>query len=411
MMPDGLREIALSLRAHRLRFGLAALGVGWGALMLTFLSAQTGAMAKHFEHELEEIGPKLVVLGPGVVLKDRVGERASRAVEFEAEDVARIESLALVEHASPSVEVLNQPVRRGRRTKILNVFGWDHDADAIRNLSAAEGRFLSPADVAEARAVAFLGPLAKERLFGAAPALGETIQIGPARFRVIGIAVAKHDQLTDVGNPDDLLIIIPYTTAQRRFTRTEQLREMILTAERRELGSLAIDQARQLTALHRGFDPHTDTAMWSMNYWDTLKVLFGMLFAIQLFMAVAGTLTLGVGAVGVMNIMLVVVGERTREIGVRKALGARDRDIFVQFLSEAVVVALGAGLLGTLGGLALLRATAGIFERVGIAVGVWPDAFTQAVVLGALIGVAIVAGALPALRAARVPPAEALRSY
>jgi putative ABC transport system permease protein len=410
-MRDLLTEIVLSLRAHRLRFALAALGVGWGALMLTFLSAQTGAMAKHFEAELEEIGPKLVILGPGVILKDRVGERASRAVEFEAEDVARIQSLALVEHASPNIQLFNQAVRRGRRTKILNVFGYDHDAAPIRNLRVAEGRFLSPADVSEARTVAFLGPRAKERLFGAAPALGETVQIGDARFRVIGIAVAKADQLMDVGNEDDLLVVIPYTTAQRRFTRTEQLQEMILAAERRELGGSAIEQARQLTALHRGFDPHTDTAMWSVDFWDTLKVLFGMLFSIQLFMAVAGTLTLGVGAVGVMNIMLVVVGERTREIGVRKALGARNRDIFLQFLCEAVVVAVGAGLLGTAAGLALLRITAPAFERVGIVVGFWPDAFTQAVVLGALVGVAIVAGALPAVRAARVPPAEALRSY
>jgi putative ABC transport system permease protein len=410
-MRDLFTETFASLRAHRLRFGLAALGVGWGALMLTFLSAQSGAMASHFRHELEEIGPKLVVLGPGVILKDRVGERASRAVEIEPEDVARIEALDVVEHASPSVELPNQPVRRGRRTKLLNVVGFDWDADRIRNLRAAEGRFLSPLDVTRAAPVAFIGPAAKQRLFGAAPALGETIQIGSERFRVIGVAVAKHDQITDVGNPDDLMVIIPYTTAQRRFTQTKRLRELVLTAERRELGGLAIQQARELTALHRGFDPRSDTALWSMNFWDTLKVLFGMLFATQLFMAVAGTLTLLVGAVGVMNVMLVVVGERTREIGVRKALGARDRDVFLQFLCEALVVALGAGLLGTLAGLALLRATAEVFERAGIAVGIWPDPFTVAVVTSALVGVAVLAGALPALRAARVPPAEALRSY
>jgi putative ABC transport system permease protein len=411
VMRDLLAETFASLRAHALRFGLAALGVGWGALMLTFLSAQTGAMSEHFHRELEEVGPKLVILGPGVILKGRVGERDSRTVELEAEDVERIEALDVVEHASPAVKLPGQLIRHGRRSKLLNVVGWDHDANVIRNFRTAEGRFLSARDVTEAEAVAFLGPHAKERLFGAAPALGETIQIGSERFRVIGVAVAKADQVMDVGNPDDLMVVIPYTTAQRRFAHTEKLGEMILSATRRELGGSAIAQARELTALHRGFDARSDAAMWSVDFWDTLKVLFGMLFAIQLFMAVAGTLTLLVGAVGVMNIMLVVVTERTREIGVRKALGARDRDVFLQFLTEAVVVSLGAGLLGTAGGLLLLRATAGVFEQAGIAVGARPDPFTTTVVSGALVVVAIVAGALPAARAARVPPAEALRSY
>ena len=99
-MRDLLAETFASLRAHALRFTLAALGVGWGALMLTFLSAQSGAMASHFRRELEEVGPKLVILGPGVILKDRVGERASREVELEAEDVERIEALDVVEHSS-----------------------------------------------------------------------------------------------------------------------------------------------------------------------------------------------------------------------------------------------------------------------------------------------------------------------
>jgi putative ABC transport system permease protein len=405
-----LLETFASLRAHALRFGLAALGVGWGALMLTFLSAQSGAMASHFRHELQEIGPKLMILGAGVVTRERVGERGSRAVELEAEDVARIAGLDLVEHASPSVELSGQLVRHGRRSKLLNVIGWDVAAAEIRNFRVAEGRFLSPRDVAEAEAVAFLGPRAKERLFGAAPAVGAAIQIGAERFRVIGVAVAKADQVMDVGNPDDLLVVIPYTTAQRRFTHDDRVPQMILSARERGAGGAALAQARELTALHRDFAPGSTTALWSVDFWDTLKVLFGMLFAIQLFMAVAGTLTLLVGAIGVMNIMLVVVGERTREIGVRKALGARNRDVFLQFLAEATVVALGAGLFGTGLGIVLLRATAGVFERAGIAVSARPDPFTTGVVGGALVAVAIVAGALPAYRAARVPPAEALRA-
>jgi putative ABC transport system permease protein len=112
-----------------------------------------------------------------------------------------------------------------------------------------------------------------------------------------------------------------------------------------------------------------------------------------------------------MNMMLVVVGERTWEIGLRKALGARSRDVFAQFLLEAVLVAGGAGVLGTAGGVGLLQLTKGIFQRGGIQVTGWPDPLTTSAITLALVGVAIVAGVMPALRAARVSPAEALRAY
>ena len=122
-------------------------------------------------------------------------------------------------------------------------------------------------------------------------------------------------------------------------------------------------------------------------------------------------MTLLVGAVGVMNIMLVVVGERTAEIGLRKALGARGRDVFVQFLLEAVAVAGAAGGLGVAGGLLLLRATAPAFAAAGIQIPSTPDLLTTGAVTMALVLVAIVAGVVPAVRASRIPPAEALRAY
>jgi putative ABC transport system permease protein len=145
--------------------------------------------------------------------------------------------------------------------------------------------------------------------------------------------------------------------------------------------------------------------------WDTLKLVYGMFYALQGFFIVAGTVTLLVGAVGVMNIMLVVVGERTAEIGLRKALGARGRDIFLQFLLEALAVAGLAGGLGVAGGLLALRATAPAFAAAGIVIPTTPDPLTTLAVTAALVLVAVVAGVAPALRAARTPPAEALRAY
>ena len=404
-------DVVRSIWAHKLRFLLTSLGVAWGALMLTFLSAQIGTMNQHFRHELEEIGPKLVIMGRGMISHERVGERMARQLDLEPEHVERLEALTLVEHASPSVELRNQVVRHGRRIKLLEVVGWDADGGVIRNVGVAEGRFLSPGDVVGGRRVAVLGPEAKQRLFGRAPALGETIDVNGMRFRVIGISQAKGTQLSNVGSPDDQLVIVPYTTAQRWFQQSDDVNELVLVAPRREQSADAIAAARGLVSLHEHFTPDTDTSMWSMNYWETLQPLFGMFTAMQLFFLVAGLVTLFVGAVGVMNMMLVVVGERTWEVGLRKALGARSRDVFAHFLLEAVLVAGSAGVLGAAGGVALLQLTKGALRAGGIPVTGWPDPLTTVAITASLVGVAVVAGVMPALRAARISPAEALRAY
>jgi putative ABC transport system permease protein len=410
-MRDLLGETLRSIWAHKLRFLLTSLGVAWGALMLTVLSAQIGEMNQHFRHELEEIGPKLVIMGRGMISHERVGERMSRELDLEPEHVERLEALAIVEHASPSVELRNQVVRHGRRIKLLEVVGWDEDGGRIRNVGVAEGRFLTAGDVAGARRVAVLGPEAKRRLFGATPAIGEAIDVNGMRFRVIGVSEEKGTQVSNVGSPDDQLVIVPYTTAQRWFQQKDDVHELVLVAPEREQSAAAIDAARGLVGLHERFTPDDDTSMWAMNYWDSLRPLFGMFLALQLFFLIAGVVTLFVGAVGVMNMMLVVVGERTWEIGLRKALGARSRDVFAQFLLEATLVAGSAGALGAAGGVALLQLTKGVFQQGGIRATGWPDPLTTAAITLSLVGVAIVAGVMPALRAARISPAEALRAY
>jgi putative ABC transport system permease protein len=408
---DLLGETLRSLRAHALRFLLTSLGVAWGALLLTFLSAQMGGVRRHFMTEIEEIGPKLVFMGAGVILQNRVGERGSRRVELDAEDVERVESFDSVELATPNLVLWNHPVRHERRTKLLNVVGYDHDAGELRNLRPAEGRFLSSLDVERGARVAFLGPEAATRLFGREAALGGWIQIGSQRFRVVGVAQAKGEQLSEIGNRDDLMVIIPFTTAMRWLWASDEVQEFVLAPRQRELGWLAIRQARQVIGLHRGFAPAEETALWSADMWDTLKLVYGMFYALQGFFIVAGTVTLLVGAVGVMNIMLVVVGERTAEIGLRKALGARGRHVFLQFLLEALAVSGTAGGLGVAGGLLLLRVTAPAYAAAGIRIPTTPDPLTAAAVATALVLVAVVAAVAPALRAARIPPAEALRAY
>lgn len=400
-----------TLRAHALRFGLTSLGIVWGAMMLVFLSATLEGVDRHFKTELHEIGPKVIIMWPGVVLKNRVGERGARRVEVDEDDVARLAKLETVESISPDILLWSQIVRAGGRTKLLPVNGANVETQLIRNFEVAEGRFLSPVDVERGARVAFLGAEAAERLFGRRPAVGERIQIESVSFRVIGVSVAKGDQMIGVNGKDDLVIIIPYTAAMRWFDRRDHFEQVIFAPPTRDLSWTAIDHTRELLSLHHGFSPDVDTAIDYLNFHEILVDIYNLQFALRIFVLAAGVITLLVGAIGVMNIMLVVVGERTREIGLRKAVGASSRAIFLQFLVESAAVCGVSGLLGAALGVILTQLVGGLAPP-GSPASSPPvlDPITLIAIVSALSLTGLVAGLVPALRASRVPPAEALRA-
>ncbi len=411
MVLDLLHETWRSLKAHAFRFLLTSLGIAWGALMLTFLSAQMAGTDVHITRELEELGEKTIFMGGGVILKNRVGERSSRAVELEEEDLQRVQSVAAVENATPTIELWGQIVRADGRTKVLNVVGINERADRVRNLRAERGRFLTPLDMARASRVAFIGPKAATRLFGALDPIGRTLQVESVGFRVVGVAEAKGEQLINTGNEDDLIVFLPYTAVQRWLTKSEVIHEMVFAPVVREHGDATIVSVKRVLAPHHGFEHTSDTAIWFGNMWDTLKILFAMMMAMRIFLYGAGLVTLLVGAVGVMNIMFVVVGERTHEIGLRKAVGARSRDVFRQFLAEAAVVSVLASVVGSAAGIAMVHVVQEGQRAAGQVVGeVVIDPLTIGVLLFALAAVAVIAGVLPARAAARIPPSEALRA-
>ncbi|HVN39678.1 MAG TPA: ABC transporter permease [Myxococcota bacterium] len=409
MLADLARETRRSLRAHALRYTLTSLGIVWGAFMLTYLSASMEGTERHFMGAMQKMGPRIVFTGGGVVMKQRVGERGARPVELKAADSLRMSSLSTVEAASPRIELWSEMVRYGRRTKLLQIEGVSESADTIRNYHVAEGRFLSPIDVERAERVAFLGADAAVRVFGGEPALGRRIEIGGTSFRVVGVAARKGMQLVDSLSPDDRKVLIPYTTAQRILTQTDKIAEFTYSPVSAELSSESVRRVRELTAPHHGFDPKLETAMWFFDIQEVLQLVGGLLAAMRLFNVVAGLTTLLVGAVGVMNIMLVIVGERRAEIGLRKAIGATGRAIFVQFLAESTAVCLASGLVGAALGIALAQLVAHLAPASPFASTPVLDLKTVVTLTSALVLVGIVAGVAPAWRAAQVPPAEALR--
>jgi putative ABC transport system permease protein len=400
-----------SLRAHALRFGLTSLGIVWGAFLLTFLVSSMQGLDDHFTRELEEAGPKLVIVFPGSVIEQRVGERGARPVELEAEDVQRMLALESVEDAAPDLGVWSQIVRAGGRTKLFTVNGVSDRSARIRNLVPAEGRFVSRLDVERSARVAYLGAVAASRLFGPGTAVGRNVQIESVSFRVIGVNQPKNDQMIGVQGWDDWAVFVPYSTAQRWLVRSDVMDEVVFAPTTREGSWDAIRHVRETVALHHDFAPDLDTALSFFNVHDVLQIVHTLFLGFRIFLVSAGFVTLLVGAVGVMNIMLVVVGERTPEIGLRKAVGATDREIFVQFAAEAIAVCGLSGLLGTGLGVAFTQLLASASPPEGPFASTPVLApFTVAVAAAALALVGVVAGVVPALRAARVPPAEALRA-
>jgi putative ABC transport system permease protein len=408
---DLLLQTTRSLRAHALRFTLTSLGIFWGAAMLTFLSASATGTEQSFRQQLERTGPKVVWVMPGVIVKDRVGERGARPLELEVEDVERVARLDIAEQTSVDTELWNRLVRAGRRTKLLNVSGLDAAGAEIRNFRAAAGRMFHPFEVERAARVAFLGANSAQRLFGRTPAVGQTIHIDSVPFRVVGVAEKKGDQLIYFGAADDDIVLVPSSTARRWLSRSDVIQKFLVAPRTREESEIAIRGVRSVLSLHHDFEPASELALAFVNVKEVTNILDALFLGLRIFLVGVGLVTLLVGAIGVMNIMLVVVGERVQEIGLRKAIGASNRAVFALFLAEATAVSTLSGVLGTAAGLGLIQLLrSDALAKVAATSQPVFDLRTTALVAVSLILVGMVAGFLPALRAARIAPAESLRA-
>jgi putative ABC transport system permease protein len=408
---DVLIDTLRSLRAHAFRFGLTSLGIAWGAAMLTYLSAASDGYDRHFEAQLDKLGQRIVFLFPGIATKQHVGQRGARLVELEREDIERVAALHAVERAAPNLWLGPRLMRAARRTKLVFAFGASEDTAQVRSFEVEQGRMLSRRDVELGLNVVVLGAKAAARLFGRTPAIGRTVHLEGVPFEVVGIARAKGDQLIYLGPGDDEVALVPFTTARTWFTRSDVIDQLIFAPRTREGSWDAVRLVRAILGRHHGFAQDDDAAMGYFNIQEAVDIVRGLLLALRLFLTAASLITLAVGAVGVMNIMLVMVSERTREIGLRKAIGASNRAIFVGIVAETLIVTVLAGVLGVaLGwfGVQLSASAIGSGQtmqappllRVGRIV----------VVFITLVGVGVTTAILPALRAMRIDPAVALRA-
>jgi putative ABC transport system permease protein len=415
-----LKEIILqawdSLRRNPTRSLLTMLGIVWGIAAVTLLMAYGTGFRAVMMRTFNNFSKSALIVFPGQTSMQAGGERAGRRIRFELTDIEPVKADApLVKEICP--ELVQRPVVSYRdKSFSLQVRAVCAEYGEIRSEIPIQGRWLSKDDEVERRRVVFLGDYSRKKLFGGRPPVGETIAIQGLRFTVVGYM----DRKLSFGNyygPDDRAMFIPYTTAGDMWN-TRYPGNLVVQPVSALFETQALEQFRAAMARRKGFDPADKRALEAFGTTDIRPIIEGITTGLEWLLLLIGMLTLGIGGVGLMNILLVSVSERTREIGLRRALGARRWHIAWQFLSEALALTAAGGLLGIalsygiealmppmpmLG--AIFNDTTGKGDLV-LAIRFKTVATSAAVLL--LIGVA--GGMVPALRAVRLDPVEALRT-
>ncbi|MBI4517687.1 MAG: ABC transporter permease [Deltaproteobacteria bacterium] len=413
MLRDLLADALRDVRANWLRVLLTGSGIVWGIALFVTLSASGTAMRAHYRAKMEAIGRKVIFTFPGAVARQGSANRNARRITLEVDDPPRLTASPLVERAAPELWNGARVMKGGGHIKVVWTYGVGPETGRIRNFQVGRGRFINAADVAERRRVLVIGAKVAERLFGRQSALGRQVRLEGHPFRIVGVSVAKGEQFVNMGPRDDEQALLPVTTAQALFSGSDAISHIIYEPRTREEGAASIGRARALLSRHHHFKPQDEEAVSFFNIVEAMRRVELIGVALQVFLVACGVLTLVVGGVGVMNIMLVAVAERTRDLAVCKAVGASRRDLFMQVIAETVIITVGAGLAGLALGsgiILILQVLRNSAERAQL---LMPEvSFSPALALlsfAVLVGVGILAGIVPALRAARLDPAVALR--
>jgi putative ABC transport system permease protein len=405
---DTWQEIFETLRRNKLRTALTGFAVAWGIFMLIVLLGSGQGLAQGIEYQFRDDAVNSIWVSSGQTTKAYKGLQPGRKIQLVNQDYKDVlHRVNGIEYSSARFMIFgNQQVNYKKEWGSFTIRAVNPGHQKIEETKVLQGRYIDQLDIEQGRKVALIGVLVKDALFHGEPAIGKQIRINGIAFQVIGI-------FDDDGSDSEReLIYLPISTAQRTFNGANKINQILYTT-----GDASVPQAdrmadttRQILSANHTFDPDDPRAIFLRNNLDNFERFRSLMIGIRIFVWIVGVGTLIAGVVGVSNIMLVAVKERTKEIGIRKAIGATPRSVIALVLEESILITAVAGYLGLVLGVAVLQAVtamlppdASFFRNPQVDLQTALSATALLVVAGAI------AGFFPARRAATVKPVTALR--
>lgn len=400
------------MKKQRKRIWLTVSAIAWGTLSIILLLSFGEGLRRQLAIANKGLGVNIVILYGGQTGKVYQGLPRGREIRFSEEDVDLLkEKIPFISGISGEYDLWGVSMTYQKKTLTERITGVLPPFEYMRtHFPQPGGRFINELDIEQRRRVIFLGNDLRERLFGDEDAIGKAIMVNNIPFTVVGV-MQKKLQMSMYGGPDAGKGTIAASTFKTLYGR-KYLNRIVYQVQETGLAPFVEKQVYQVLGRKYRFDPEDEKAL---GIWDTIEmteVMGKMLIGIQIFLGVIGALTLLIASVGVANIMYVSVRERTREIGVKRALGAKRSHIKQQFILEALFIAISGGLIGGFIALLIIQALQGIpvgegpLQFLGKPTFSFPIALSTALILGV---VGLLAGFFPARRAAGLDPVESLR--
>ena len=403
---DRWQEIYDTVSKNKLRTALTGFSVAWGIFMLIILLGSGQGLKNGFELDFKDDAINSIWIWGGTTSLPYKGIQPGKRIRFRNADLEYIKrNLPGVEYITGRFNRWNQQITYRENSGSFRMRAVHPDHQKLENTIMLEGRYINKFDVSDYRKVAIVGKKIQEQLFGEDDPIGKYINTQGMNFKIVGIFKDEG------GEREEEIIYIPISTAQRAFNGADRLHQIMFT-----MGDATVEESMQLVeqvtsmlASRHVFDPKDDEAIYINNQTENYENIMGVLNAITLFVWIIGVMTIIAGIVGIGNIMMITVKERTREIGIRKALGASPMSVIQLIMQESVVITAVAGYLGLFAGIFLLEFVSGIITDPGIFYN--PEVDLGLAVLATLILIVsgAIAGFVPAMRAAAIRPIEALR--